>query len=433
MQGFIIGIIIIAIIAYVIFISRTKKLYRAIEEILSGKSESIVIKQSLEQITNTIQAQFKKTISTGKTTLFEYKFNSFVVVPISQKEVLISLAPSDDEVQAFSKLEDEIINSENNQSNGQNNNEITGIERMKLLAGNMLDDIISTHKHTRIHESYDDFIKVFEDFSSFEQYEEASTVVIQRHKSYYKIIIMKEENSFSAYWEDPTLEEILGVQSDNEEDIDENSEELIKYDNEKTYYRAFHQKDKPEMKRPLPYSGYIRTSRGKLIGNDDEDLDNIEIVVKENLDEISFYRLTSTVEKLHWLEEWSIEEGYPLYSYTRESDKEIEGRITAIILTTKNHIYIKLDRYKEVIEVTKKTDDESINWIEPLLTNIEIGKLVNLMEYEEYSNETLDELIIYASERIITNELPYTVGQLYLDKYNQIQEELEKEIDEIPF
>lgn len=209
MQGFIIGVIIIAIIAYIIFVSRTKKLYKAIEEITSGKFESIVIKQSFEQITSTIQSLFKKIILTGETILFEYNSNLFIVVPISKKEVLISLAPSDDEVQSFVELENEIINFKDSQSSMEKNNEIVGIERMKLLAGNILDDIISTDQHTRIHESYEDFIKVFEDFPSFKQYKDFSSVIIQRHTSTYKIIILKEENSFSAYREDATLEDII--------------------------------------------------------------------------------------------------------------------------------------------------------------------------------------------------------------------------------
>lgn len=209
MQGFIIGVIIIVIIAYIIFVSRTKKLYKAIEEITSGKFESIVIKQSFEQITSTIQSLFKKIILTGETILFEYNSNLFIVVPISKKEVLISLAPSDDEVQSFVEFENEVINFKDSQSSIEKNNEIVGIERMKLLAGNILDDIISTDQHTRIHESYEDFIKVFEDFPSFKQYKDFSSVIIQRHKSTYKIIILKEENSFSAYWEDATLEDII--------------------------------------------------------------------------------------------------------------------------------------------------------------------------------------------------------------------------------
>jgi hypothetical protein len=211
LQSFIIGVIAIGIIAYIVFISRTKKLYKAIEEITSGKSESIVIQQSFEQIKTTIQAQFKKIISTDNTIFFEYNLNLFIVVPINKKEVLLSLSPSEEEVQTFVDLEDDIINFKDIQSTMKKNDEIVGIERMKILAGNMIDDIISTDQHTRIHESYEDFIKVFEDFPSFKQYKEASSVVIQRHKSNYKIIILKEENSFSAYWEDATLEDIIGV------------------------------------------------------------------------------------------------------------------------------------------------------------------------------------------------------------------------------
>jgi len=78
--------------------------------------------------------------------------------------------------------------------------ELSGIERMRYLVDDIIDAIISTDKHTRIHESYEDFIKVFEDFPSFRKYKQASTVVIDRDKISYKIYITKEENSFSAYW-----------------------------------------------------------------------------------------------------------------------------------------------------------------------------------------------------------------------------------------
>ncbi len=88
--------------------------------------------------------------------------------------------------------------------------EITGVERMKALAGDMIDDIISTDKHTRIYESYDEFIQVFKDFPNFKEYKEAFTVVINRHRSDYKIIVLREENSFSAYWERATIEDIIG-------------------------------------------------------------------------------------------------------------------------------------------------------------------------------------------------------------------------------
>jgi hypothetical protein len=78
--------------------------------------------------------------------------------------------------------------------------ELSGIERMQHVAEDIIDAIISTNKHIRIDESYEDFIKVFEEFPSFRKYNQASTVVIDRHEASYKIYITKEENSFSAYW-----------------------------------------------------------------------------------------------------------------------------------------------------------------------------------------------------------------------------------------
>lgn len=78
--------------------------------------------------------------------------------------------------------------------------ELSGIERMQHLAEDIIDAIINTNKHIRIDESYEDFIKVFEGFPSFKKYNKASTLVIHRDDTSYKIYIEKEENSFSAYW-----------------------------------------------------------------------------------------------------------------------------------------------------------------------------------------------------------------------------------------
>lgn len=77
--------------------------------------------------------------------------------------------------------------------------ELSGIERMQHLAEDIIDAIISTDKHIRIDESYEDFIKVFEAFPSFKKYKQASTIVIHRDDRSYKIYITKEKNSFSAY------------------------------------------------------------------------------------------------------------------------------------------------------------------------------------------------------------------------------------------
>lgn len=83
------------------------------------------------------------------------------------------------------------------------------IKRMENLASNMIEDIIGTTQNTRIHEDYNDFIKVFEEFESFKKYKEYSTVILSVNKKTYKIFIIKEDNSFSAYWEVPTMEDII--------------------------------------------------------------------------------------------------------------------------------------------------------------------------------------------------------------------------------
>jgi len=78
--------------------------------------------------------------------------------------------------------------------------EQSNIERMQPLAEDIIDAIISSDKKSKIYENYEEFIKVFENFSSFRKYEQAATVVIDRDEISYKIYIVKEENSFSAHW-----------------------------------------------------------------------------------------------------------------------------------------------------------------------------------------------------------------------------------------
>jgi hypothetical protein len=90
-----------------------------------------------------------------------------------------------------------------------NNSEEDNIEQMKRIAGDIIDDVISTNQHVRIYKKYDDFIKVFKNFPTFKEYEEASSVVIYRNKTNYKIVILKEEKSFLVYWEKPKLSEII--------------------------------------------------------------------------------------------------------------------------------------------------------------------------------------------------------------------------------
>jgi len=113
MQNLILGIIILGVIAYFIFYKRTKSLNNAIEKVLSGKLKFVQIKQSLEQIRNIIQAHYKKVAYTDKAIIFEYKECEFIIVPSNTKEVIISLSPSNDELEKFEEKKLAIENEEN--------------------------------------------------------------------------------------------------------------------------------------------------------------------------------------------------------------------------------------------------------------------------------------------------------------------------------
>ncbi len=91
-----------------IFNKHQKKLYASINELAIGKSKLISIQQSLNQIRNTIHAQFKNVTSTNETIMFEHEFNSFIITGINENEVLISLAPSDNDIENFEELENNL-------------------------------------------------------------------------------------------------------------------------------------------------------------------------------------------------------------------------------------------------------------------------------------------------------------------------------------
>jgi hypothetical protein len=154
------------------------------------------------------------------------------------------------------------------------------------------------------------------------------------------------------------------------------------------------------MKRELPLSGLVRTSDSKLIGPNDEDLYDTVIVVKENVSEVNFYKLSNTVEKLNWLEEWSIRDGYPLYSYIREIENE--SYITAMVLMTEKYYYVKFDGYVDVVKIEKKLDEDDIQYIRPLLTSTEIKALVDYIDSYK-NNQIIGELIVYGTEQIVEN------------------------------
>ena len=124
---FILGVIAVIAISYMVFMTRRKALSKAMKVILSGQKDSVVIKQELEKVKNIITAHFSNVISTENTIAFGDKNHTFIVSPIGNNEVLLSLMPSDKEVEEYAKLEKEILEGRNIESKKKNINDIDEI------------------------------------------------------------------------------------------------------------------------------------------------------------------------------------------------------------------------------------------------------------------------------------------------------------------
>jgi hypothetical protein len=111
---------------------------------------------------------------------------------------------------ASEKEAQEIINIYNEQDNvnTKDEEELAGVDRIKYLSGDIIDDILSTDKHTRIYENYYEFKEALSENFDIIEHDEAFTIIVSRHKSTYKISVIKEENTFSAYWEIATINDM---------------------------------------------------------------------------------------------------------------------------------------------------------------------------------------------------------------------------------
>ncbi len=97
--------------------------------------------------------------------------------------------------------------------------ELSGVERMKELKEGMIDDIVASDEKLRFFENYHDFIQVFKnDLDDLYEYENYSTVVIERHEKFYNIVILKEDTSFIAYSEYATLDDFLPNDTQEEDE-----------------------------------------------------------------------------------------------------------------------------------------------------------------------------------------------------------------------
>ena len=109
MNTLIVGIVAIIIAMYITFTIKRKRLGKAMRLIRSGEKDQIIMKQTLEQIKNVVNAHFEDVVFTGKTIMFSDNQNVFIVTSIGKKETLISLAPEMDEVKEYEKLEKDIL------------------------------------------------------------------------------------------------------------------------------------------------------------------------------------------------------------------------------------------------------------------------------------------------------------------------------------
>ncbi len=112
MQTIIIGAVIVTIIAYIVFTIKRKKLSKAIKLIRSGEKDTVIMKQTLEQIKHIVDAHFDNAIFTGQTLLFNDGQNMYIIVPINEKETLLSLVPDMDKVEEYAEIEKNILSSE---------------------------------------------------------------------------------------------------------------------------------------------------------------------------------------------------------------------------------------------------------------------------------------------------------------------------------
>lgn len=102
----------IIIIVYLIFLNRTRTLYKLIDKLNHGDEESIIVNQTLEQILNTIKAQSKNINILKDENTFLYKKNKYKITPYDNKVYLtiIKNNPKNDALIYFKNIEKFINN-----------------------------------------------------------------------------------------------------------------------------------------------------------------------------------------------------------------------------------------------------------------------------------------------------------------------------------
>lgn len=157
----------ILVLIYLIFVRRTSQLYKAIKIVTNKVKDTVVINQTFEQITNTINAQFKQVVNTSRTVLFIYKDIEYLVIPINEKQVLLSIKPNKNENNFFDEkpklLADYII------SRGWTKKEENAIVFTRTLIHNMGYEKSYDYIKNTSNEFYDTYMDIYSTIHSKEE------------------------------------------------------------------------------------------------------------------------------------------------------------------------------------------------------------------------------------------------------------------------
>ena len=114
----IVGIVGFMVVMYIIFVIKSKRINKALKLIISGQQDTVIIKQTLEQVKNVVNSHFENVIATAQTIVFQKHGYTFIATPISKNEVILSLMPSDEAIEEYADIENKILSSDNRIDNG---------------------------------------------------------------------------------------------------------------------------------------------------------------------------------------------------------------------------------------------------------------------------------------------------------------------------
>jgi hypothetical protein len=87
------------IVMYIQFVRSQNAVVDAMDKLVFQHEETVELNHTIEGITTIIQGRFKNNMQSGKTILFEHDGINFIVVPISDSKVIMSISMMDEEIE----------------------------------------------------------------------------------------------------------------------------------------------------------------------------------------------------------------------------------------------------------------------------------------------------------------------------------------------